>query len=168
MLTGHIGLGVFVIGVTLTTAYSIEKDIRMERGSSFTVSGYTFTFNGVNSVQGPNYMAQEGALKVTRNGRVVAELAPQKRNYLSGQPMTEASIDAGLFRDLYVALGEPLDTAGAWAVRIYHKPFIRWIWLGALLMSIGGALAASDPRYRRELARERRQMPAAGAVGGSL
>ncbi|MEE9446784.1 MAG: heme lyase CcmF/NrfE family subunit [Arenicellales bacterium] len=149
MVFAHLGLGVFVIGVTLTSAYSIEKDIRMNAGESFEVSGYTFTFNGVKQAQGPNYVAQEGDISVHKNGKLVAQLDPQKRSYQSGMPMTEASIDAGLMRDLYVALGEPIGTDGAWAVRIYHKPLIRWIWLGCLIMGFGGVLAALDPRYRK-------------------
>ncbi len=150
MVLGHIGLGMFVLGVTLVSAYSIEKDLRMATGDSLEVAGYTFTFSGVEQVQGPNYLAQQGKVSVSKNGQQIALLNPQKRNYLSGMPMTEASIDAGLFRDLYVALGEPLDNQStAWAVRIYHKPLIRWIWLGALVMSFGGLLAAFDPRYRR-------------------
>ena len=149
MVAGHIGLGIFVIGITLTSAYSIEKDIRMDTADSIEVAGYTFTFNGVKHVDGPNYSAEEGMVSVTRDGKVVAQLDPQKRVYNSGQPMTEASIDAGLMRDLYVALGEKVGDQGAWAVRIYHKPLIRWIWLGALIMAFGGFLAAVDPRYRR-------------------
>jgi cytochrome c-type biogenesis protein CcmF len=149
MILGHTGLGVFVIGITLTSAYSVEKDIRMVNGETMEVAGYTFTFNGVERAQGPNFTAQEGQISVTYGDKQVAQLTPQKRTYLSGMPMTEASIDAGLFRDLYVALGEPLGDEGAWAVRIYHKPLIRWIWLGALIMAFGGLLAAFDPRYRK-------------------
>ena len=154
MILGHIGLGVFVIGITLTSAYSVEKDIRMVSGDSFEVAGYTFVFSGVINAQGPNYSAQEGKIEVSKAGKTIARLSPQKRIYLSGSPMTEASIDAGLFRDLYVALGEPLGSSGAWAVRIYHKPLIRWIWLGALIMAFGGLLAALDPRYRKLAVKE--------------
>ncbi len=149
MILGHIGLGTFVIGVTLTSAYSIEKDIRMQAGDTFEVAGYTFAFSGVTKVQGPNYVARQGIIDVSKNGKAIAHLEPQKRNYQSGNPMTEASIDAGFFRDLYVALGEPIGDDGAWAVRIYHKPLIRWIWLGTLIMALGGILAAADPRYRK-------------------
>ena len=149
MILGHIGLGMFVIGVTLTSAYSVEKDIRMEAGDTFDVAGYTFAFSGVKNAQGPNYVAQQGIIDVTKDGKAIAHLEPQKRAYYSGMPMTEASIDAGFFRDLYVALGEPIGNEGAWAVRIYHKPLIRWIWLGTLIMALGGILAAADPRYRR-------------------
>jgi len=155
MVLGHIGLGMFVIGVTLTSAYSVEKDLRMAESDQFSVAGYTFTFNGVEHAEGPNFTAEQGKITVTdMNGEPVAALSPQKRIYRSGMPMTEASIDAGFFRDLYVALGEPLGDDGAWAVRIYHKPLIRWIWLGALIMSFGGLLAAMDPRYRKLAVKE--------------
>ena len=157
MILGHVGLGVFILGVTLTSAYSIEKDLRMDTGDRFSVAGYTFVFNGVSKVRGPNYTAEQGRVTIHRDGKQYAELYPQKRNYLSGTPMTEASIDAGFLRDLYVALGEPIGSDGAWAVRIYHKPLIRWIWLGALIMSIGGLLATLDPRYRKLAVKESRQ-----------
>ncbi len=156
MVAGHVGLGVFVIGVTMTSAYSIEKDLRASPNQQINVAQYTFTFDGVKQTQGPNYSASEGNVVVTKNGKdsPIAILTPQKRNYNSGMPMTEASIDAGLFRDLYVALGEPIGEDGAWALRIYHKPLIRWIWLGALIMAFGGLLAATDPRYRKLATRE--------------
>ena len=114
-------------------------------------------FEGVEDTTGANYRAATGRLTVTREGVPVALMEPEKRIYLvQKMPMTEAAIDAGLFRDLFVALGEPLGEKGAWSVRIYHKPFIRWIWLGAIIMSLGGLLAACDPRYRR-LARRRKE-----------
>ena len=167
MILGHIGLGVFVIGITLTSAYSVEKDIRMEAGDTFEVAGYTFAFSGVKYAKGPNYTAQQGIIDVSKGGKRIAHLEPQKRNYNSGMPMTEASIDAGFFRDLYVALGEPIGSDGAWAVRIYHKPLIRWIWLGTLIMALGGILAAADPRYRRLAVKQARDNAAqASAPGG--
>jgi cytochrome c-type biogenesis protein CcmF len=109
-----------------------------------------FSFDGVHDVQGPNYMATEAHFTVTRDGKRVTELLPQKRHYnASGMPMTEAAIDTGLFRDLYVSMGEPIEnTNNAWAVRVYYKPFVVWIWVGCLLMALGGALAISDRRYR--------------------
>jgi len=164
MILGHIGLGMFVIGITLTSAYSIEKDIRMETGDTFDVAGYTFAFSGVKNVQGPNYVAQQAKIEVSMGGKAIAVLSPQKRTYFSGSPMTEASIDAGFFRDLYVALGEPLGDSGAWAVRIYHKPLIRWIWLGALIMAFGGLLAAFDPRYRKLAVRDTEKQTAGDRV----
>ncbi len=164
MILGHIGLGTFIIGVTLTSAYSVEKDIRMQAGDTFEVAGYTFAFSGVKNAQGPNYVAQQGIIDVSKNGKEIAHLEPQKRSYLSGMPMTEASIDAGFFRDLYVALGEPIGSDGAWAVRIYHKPLIRWIWLGTLIMALGGILAAADPRYRKLAVRDTEKQTAAKSV----
>ena len=150
MTIAHAGVGVFIIGVTCTNAYSIEKDVRMAAGETFTVAGYEFQFNGVTDHRGTNYDAVRGEFLVTRKRQPVAILHPEKRTYLVQQnPMTEAAIDPGFTRDLYVALGEPLDGNAAWAVRIYYKPFIRWIWCGALVMALGGLLAATDKRYRR-------------------
>ncbi|GAB2883240.1 heme lyase CcmF/NrfE family subunit [Microbulbifer echini] len=149
----HIGLAVAVLGVVLTTVYSVEKDLRMGAGDSYQVAGYDFDFGGVRLAQGPNYRAFEGVLHVSKNGEPVAELYPQKRNYFSGgNTMTEAAIDTGLFRDIYVALGEPLDRSnpsGDWAVRLQYKAFVVWIWLGALLMAIGGGISVADKRYRK-------------------
>ncbi len=154
MTVAHMGVGVFIIGVTCTNTYSVEKDVRMASGATFAVAGYDFQFNGVTAHRGANYDATRGEFVITRNQRPVATLYPEKRTYLvQKSPMTEAAIDAGFTRDLYVALGEPLDGNAqdgkdAWAVRIYYKPFIRWIWLGALVMAFGGLLAASDKNYR--------------------
>jgi len=150
MVIAHFGVGVFIIGVTFTNAYSVERDLRMARGETREIAGYAFSFHGVGAHRGPNYQAMRGEFRV-RDGRRVITLRPEKRTYLvQKNPMTEAAINAGLTRDLYVALGEPLGRGGdgAWSVRIYYKPFIRWIWMGALLMALGGLLAASDARYR--------------------
>ena len=150
MTIAHIGVGIFIIGVTYTNAYSIEKDLRMAPGETFSVAGYSFVFNGIRNVVGANYEAVRGEFLVSQNGQPVAKLHPEKRTYLvQKNPMTEAAIDPGITRDLYVALGEPLGDGDAWAVRIYYKPFIRWIWLGALVMAFGGLVAAGDKRYRR-------------------
>jgi len=119
-------------------------------GDSTTVNGYTFTFRGVKELQGPNYQSVQGQMEVTRGGKKLADLHPEKRVYRVQQnPMTEADIDAGVTRDLYVSLGEPVES-GAWIVRVYVKPFINWIWGGCLLMALGGLLAVSDRRYRRK------------------
>jgi cytochrome c-type biogenesis protein CcmF len=153
MCLAHLGLGVFLVGVSLSGAVSAEKHLRMAPGDTFDLNGYHFTFEGLRNVQGENYVADVGRFTVERNGKPVAVLAPQKRRYLQGgQVMTEAAIDPGLTRDLYVSMGEPLDNGAAWAVRIYHKPFVRWIWVGAIFMAAGGFLAASDRRYRRPAA----------------
>ncbi len=148
MSLAHLGMAVFIIGVTVTSAFSVERDVRLAPTKNETLAGYRFEFLGTEVVQGPNYRAQRGDIRVFRGDREVARLQPEKRVYLAqGQPMTEASIDAGFLRDLYVALGESLND-GAWTLRLYFKPFIRWIWLGPLLMALGGLLAASDRRYR--------------------
>ncbi|HET8816510.1 MAG TPA: cytochrome c-type biogenesis CcmF C-terminal domain-containing protein, partial [Pseudidiomarina sp.] len=113
------------------------------------VQGYTFEFRELSQVQGPNYIADHAEFTVLRDHRVVSELITEKRFYtVQRTSMTEVGLDAGFTRDLYVALGEPLADSDAWAVRIYVKPLVRWIWLGAILMALGGALAMSDKRYR--------------------
>ena len=145
----HIGMAVTVAGISLTSAYSTEKDVRLVQGQAYQMSGYTFLFNGVKEAKGPNYIAQRGEIVVTRNGENITTLHPEKRNYGPGtMPMTEAGIDGGIFRDLFIALGEPLNN-NAWSVRLYHKPVVSWIWIGAGLMGLGGLLAAFDKRYRR-------------------
>ncbi|MGI9319713.1 MAG: heme lyase CcmF/NrfE family subunit [bacterium] len=150
MTIAHFGVGVFIIGVTMVNGYSIEKDVRLGPGESYQLAGYELVFKGVRDFQGPNYRSRMGDFDVIVDGSVDGTLQPEKRTYLVQQsPMTEAAIDAGFTRDLYIALGEPLDDQGTWAVRLYLKPFIRWIWLGALLMGLGGLLAATDKRYRQ-------------------
>lgn len=148
MVIAHLGVAVCIVGAGLTSIYSIQRDVRMEPGEQANVAGYQFEFKGMKPVQGSNFIADEALIVVTKNNGLVAELKPQKRRYLaSGQTMTEASIDGGLMRDLYVALGEPLK-GDAWAIRVYVKPFVRWIWLGALMVAVGGLLAVLDKRYR--------------------
>ncbi|KAA9130563.1 heme lyase CcmF/NrfE family subunit [Marinihelvus fidelis] len=148
MTLAHFGLGIFMVGISLAGVTSAEKHIRMAPGDRFELGGYTFEFGGTRQVQGPNYRADEGDFMVSRDQAPVTTLKPQKRHYLrDGQVMTEAAIDPGLGRDLYVSLGEPLGE-GAWAVSLYIKPFVRWVWLGALFMFAGGLLAATDRRYR--------------------
>ena len=151
MLLGHLGIAVFIIGITLTGLYNREKDLRMAPGDSYSVAGYNFLFNGVKTQPILNYDSTRGHFTVTsEDSDFEVVLQPEKRIYRVQQmPMTEAAIDAGLTRDLFIALGEPLDDKGAWAVRIYYKPFIRWIWLGAIIMALGGLFAASDRRYRQ-------------------
>jgi len=148
MSLAHLGVGIFIAGVTVTSTYSVEKDLRMAIGSSQQLGPYEFRFAGVKESAGPNYKVQRGEISVFRDGRPVTTLFPEKRQYLrQAQPMTEAGIDAGLLRDLYVALGEPLAD-GAWSVRLYYKPLVRWIWFGPLLMALGGLVSVSDRRYR--------------------
>jgi len=151
MHCAHVGVAVFIIGVTLVNGYETEQDVRMDIGSTVDVGGYTFQFNGVSNYVGPNYQGIRGDITVIKDGEVMRTLEPEKRTYnASGMTMTEAAIDTGIFRDLYVALGEPLAN-DAWVVRAYHKPFVDWIWFGCVLMVIGGFLAVSDRRYRLKI-----------------
>ena len=153
MQFAHFGITVFVIGVTMVGAYQEEKDVRMLAGESVTVGGYQIQLQGVGPVPGPNYQAMQGTFLLSRNGKVEATMYPEKRSYFSStMPMTEAAINVGLTRDIYVSLGEELDDK-AWAVRVYYKPFVDWIWTGCLLMGLGGILAMSDKRYRMKMHR---------------
>ncbi|MCA6969623.1 heme lyase CcmF/NrfE family subunit [Pectobacterium carotovorum] len=148
MVCGHIGLAVTVVGIAFSQNYSVERDVRMRAGDSIEIHDYRFTFQGVRDVVGPNWQSAKGTIEVTHNGKPEAILKAEKRFYnTSGAIMTEAAIDAGVTRDLYAALGEKLDD-GSWAVRLYYKPFIRWIWYGGGLMALGGILCMFDPRYR--------------------
>ncbi|MFT4920337.1 MAG: cytochrome c-type biogenesis protein CcmF [Zhongshania aliphaticivorans] len=150
MLLAHIGFAASVLGVAMVTSFNDERDIRMEVGDRMDdVSGYEVRFDGVQSITGPNYQGQRGSFTLWQAGDFVADLHPEKRRYhaRSGQVMTEAAIDASLLRDVYIALGEPVGE-NAWAVRIHVKPFIRFIWLGAILMALGALLAICDKRYR--------------------
>ena len=152
MHLAHTGVAVFVIGVAAVNGYQQEKDVKMDIGDTVTLAGYTFQFKGLRQEKGPNYTAMVGEIDLIRDGRVVRTLHPEKRIYpTSSMPMTEAAIDVGFLRDIYVSLGEPIDKArvgGAWVVRVYFKPFVDWIWGGCLLMALGGLLAISDRRYR--------------------
>ena len=151
MQLGHIGIAVFVIGVTMVGAYQEEKDVRMAPGDTVSVGGYQIRLVEVRPAQGPNYQATRGTFELGRHGKTEEVLYPEKRNYDSStMPMTEAAIDAGLTRDIYVSLGEPLE-GNAWAVRVYYKPFVDWIWGGCLLMALGGLFAVLDKRYRLRL-----------------
>ncbi len=148
MQLAHLGLVVCALGVVLTSQQSDERDLRLSPGESLELGGYSFVFDGATHFDGPNFTSDKGTIRVFEGDKQVATLHPEKRLYTVQQmPMTEAGIDAGFTRDLYVALGEPLED-GAWAVRVHIKPFVRWIWLGALMMSLGGVLSVSDKRYR--------------------
>ncbi|HEY5322220.1 MAG TPA: heme lyase CcmF/NrfE family subunit [Caldimonas sp.] len=153
MQLAHLGVAVFILGVTLVKTGEVERDVRMQVGDTTTIGDLVFAFGGVREVQGPNYRAARGTITVTDKGRPVVTLHPEKRVYPATQStMTEADIDVGLFRDLYVSLGEPVE-GGAWIVRVYVKPFVDWIWGGCLVMALGGLLAASDRRYRAKVRR---------------
>ncbi|RPD94059.1 heme lyase CcmF/NrfE family subunit [Candidatus Pantoea deserta] len=158
MVLGHLGVGVTVIGIAFSTQYSVERDVRMKAGDSVDIHHYHFVFRDVHNLQGPNYSGGVGIIDVSRNGKPEAVLHAEKRFYTAARTMmTEAAIDGGFTRDLYAALGEELDN-GSWAVRIYYKPFVRWIWFGGVFMAIGGLLCLLDPRYRsrKKAAREER------------
>ncbi len=148
MILAHLGVAMFILGATIVSHHGIEKDLRMSPGESTEISGYRFRFDGVIQTPGPNYTANQGKFTIFQGDKQVAVLEPQKRTYFAqGRPMTEAAIDWGLTRDLYVSLGEDLG-GGDWSMRLYYKPFVRWIWLGGLAMAIGGVICISDRRYR--------------------
>ncbi|MCX2981504.1 heme lyase CcmF/NrfE family subunit [Halieaceae bacterium IMCC14734] len=148
MQLAHLGFAVAVIGVVLTSQYAVEMDLKMSPGESQEVAGHVFRFESLERVSGPNYTADEGVFAITLEDKLVARLAAQKRRYMaSGQVMTEAAISGGLWRDLFVALGEPIGD-GAWSVRLQYKPFLRWIWLGPILMALGSFVTLADRRYR--------------------
>jgi cytochrome c-type biogenesis protein CcmF len=152
MLLAHAGVGVFVLAVTLVKSYETERDLRVAPGETVTLGGYAFRFEGVKDVEGPNYSAIRAAVTVSRDGAPVARLAPEKRSYhVQRNAMTEASIDYGAARHIYVSLGDDVGDGkenAAWTLRIHIKPFIGWIWGGCLMMALGGLLAAADRRYR--------------------
>jgi cytochrome c-type biogenesis protein CcmF len=153
MTLAHIGVGVFLVGALLVEGLGQQRELAMAPGQQVVMGRQAFRFDGVERRPGPNYIADIGTVTVLRGTRVVQVLHPEKRTYASGgQVMTEAAIDPGLKRDLYVALGEPLGN-GSWAMRVYVKPFVRWIWFGAVLMALGGFVAATDRRFRGERTR---------------
>jgi len=166
MQMAHVGVAAFIIGVAMVNGYQTEKDVRMAPGETVSIAGFDFTFRGTREVQGPNYLAARGDFEVRRSGSQDIRLTmhPEKRLYrASGQTMTEADIRPSLTGDLYVSLGEPVEN-GAWGVRVYHKPFVDWIWGGCFLMALGGFIAISDRRYR--LATRREPLPAGAATAG--
>jgi cytochrome c-type biogenesis protein CcmF len=152
MQIAHLGIAIFVIGVTMVKGYETEKDVRMAPQDTVEVGGYTIRLLGVKDATGPNYRASIGDVELSKDGKLLRTMHPEKRNYFSSaMPMTEAAIDTGFTRDVYVSLGEPVgieDGSGAWSVRVHYKPFVDWIWFGCLFMALGGLVAASDRRYR--------------------
>jgi cytochrome c-type biogenesis protein CcmF len=165
MVVAHLGIAVFIVGVTMVKSYETERDVRMAVGDTITVGGFTLRFDGTTDTRGPNYRAARGSFDVSRDGRHVATKFPEKRVYdASGQTMTEADIETMLTGDLYVSLGEPVEN-GAWSVRVYHKPFVTWIWGGCLMMALGGLIALSDRRYRVAKRREAAVSGGAAAQG---
>jgi len=150
MAVAHMGIAVTIVGVTLVSEYENEVSVKMYPNDTVHVSGFDVTFKGIKPVKGPNYSAEQGQLEIYKDNEFVALLKPERRTYMvQTMGMTEAGIDPGLFRDVYVALGDPLPD-NAWAIRVHYKPFVRWIWLGAIFMGIGGLLAMLDKRYRRK------------------
>ncbi|WP_420009859.1 heme lyase CcmF/NrfE family subunit [Xanthomonas sacchari] len=164
MLLAHAGVAVFVAGVLLSESLSVERDVRLDPGQSAQIGAHSFRFDGVQLIDGPNWKAEQGTVSVLRDGAVVAVLHPQKRLYSSERIQTEAAIDVGVLRDLYVALGEPVDDQHieyGWTLRLYDKPFIRWIWAGGLLMMLGGFVSAGARRLRAQPAATSATAPAA-------
>ena len=148
MILAHLGVAMTVWGIAFSQNYSIERDVRMNVGDTVQIAGYDFTFKGIRDANGPNYVGGKAQIDISRDGKHETTLYAEKRLYtVSKMPMTEAAIDWGFSRDLYAALGEKLDN-NAWALRLYYKPFIRWIWLGGLFMALGGVLCMFDRRYR--------------------
>jgi cytochrome c-type biogenesis protein CcmF len=166
MHLAHLGLAVGVAGITMVVNYEQELDVRMNVGDQAQMAGYTLTFMGVEQVEGPNFRATRGSVVVKEDGDKQFTLRPEKRIYnASGSVMTEAAVRPSAFSDLYVSLGEPLNPElTTWAVRLYYKPFVNWLWLGALLMVVGGFLAAFDRRYR---VGARARVPAGAATQGA-
>ena len=166
MLLAHLGVAVFIVGVTMVKSYESDADVRMVPGETVTVGDVAFRLRGVREVAGPNYSALRGELEVLEGGRVVKLLTPEKRIYkVQGNAMTEAAIDSGFTRDLYVALGEA-DGAAAWIVRVHVKPFVGWIWIGCVFMALGGLVAVGDRRYRTARARST-SLPGTAQAGGA-
>ncbi len=151
MHLAHLGIAVITVGITMVKSYEVERDVRMGLNDTVTIENYSFELTSVSDVDGPNYKALRGDIKVTKDGKYLEMLYPEKRKYFSSaMPMTEAGIDSGLFRDLYVSLGEPIEGERLqWSVRVFYKPFVSWLWYGAILMVLGGLLAVSDRRYRK-------------------
>lgn len=162
MQLAHVGLIITIIGIAITSTYSVERDVRLNPGQKVAIGPFSFVFKGVKDGQGPNYLTQRGEVDVYEGGQLYKALYPEKRTYFAQRNvMTETAISGGLLHDIYVALGEPLEQ-GAWAVRVYYKPFVRWLWLGAIFMALGGTVAASDRRYRLS----RKVVPGAASVVG--
>jgi len=159
MYVAHVGVGVLIVGVVMTSYYSKERDVLLSVGESRTIAGYTFKMEKIEIVNVENYQATIATFNIYQDGLLMFSLFPEKRFYFaSKQMMTEADIDGGLFRDIYVALGEPRDKGGKkWSVRLYVKPFMRWVWFGAFIMGAGGVIALNDKRFRRKKENQKKQ-----------
>jgi cytochrome c-type biogenesis protein CcmF len=164
MILAHIGMAVMILGVTVVASSDVEQDVRLVPGDSVSLAGHRFELIAVQDVDGPNYDAVRAHVNVFRDERLIATMYPEKRHYfVQRSVMTEAAISPGLWRDLYVSLGESLGD-GSWAVRVYYKPLMRWVWGGALIMALGGFIAIADRRYRMV----KRRQPAPRAAGSGL
>jgi cytochrome c-type biogenesis protein CcmF len=164
MHLAHIGVAVFIAGVTVVTSYQTEKDVRMQLGDTVTAGGYEFRLDNLSRVRGPNYEAVRADVQVSSGGAPVIIMHPEKRAFTAAQNVTsETAIDRSIWRDLYVSLGEQVE-GGAWTVRVYHKPLVNWIWGGALLMAIGGVFAVTDRRYALQASKESREAKAKSDV----
>jgi len=149
MSVAHIGVGLFAVGVAVVQTYKVEKDVALRPGETHTIEGYEFKFNGTKQVEGPNYTAIQSEVVISRDGKVLAVEHPQKRVYrVQKSPMTEAGLQFAWNRDLFVAMGEDLGD-GAWSMRLQYKPLVRFIWLGAVVMALGGLIAITDRRFLR-------------------
>ncbi len=155
MHLAHVGVAVFVAGITVVTGYQTEKDVKMQIGDKVSAGGYEFRLDNISQLQGPNYQAVRADVSVTKGGELVTLMHPEKRAFSAAQNVTsETAIDRSIFRDLYLSLGDQVE-GGGWTVRVYHKPLVNWIWLGALIMAIGGAFAITDKRYALQAQKER-------------
>jgi len=164
MSIAHIGVGLFAIGVTVVQMYKIEKDIALKPGESYTMQGYEFRFNGTKQIDGPNYVAVQSEVAITKEGKTVAVLHPQKRVYrVQKSPMTEAGLEVDWNRDLFVAMGEDLGN-GSWSLRLQYKPMVRFIWLGAVIMALGGLIAITDRRFLRQRSKAAEKVGAPGTA----
>jgi len=171
MWVAHLGVAVFIFGVTMVKSFEVERDVKMAQGDHVTIQDLTFTLRGLRDLEGPNYRAVQGWVEVTRGEGAakvkVIDLLPEKRVYrVQDNPMTEAAISTRLTQDLYVSLGEPVDNGAAWIVRVYIKPFVDWIWGGCALMALGGLLAAGDRRYRSRAVAQGQGAEALGGLPG--
>ncbi len=165
MQLAHLGVATMIVGAALTSVYSTEKSVLLSPGERMNLGGYAFEFVGAKPITGPNFRGMEATLEVYRGEEFLRELHPERRLYLaSGTPSTEMAIDAGFWRDLFVTLGEEKGAA-AWSMTIYVKPFVRWVWLGAIFMCLGGVVAAGDKRYRRALEKHAVKKKAAAPAG---
>ena len=164
MLVAHLGIAVFIVGVTMVNTYENSKDVKMQAGSTVALGDYTFRMVRIYEREGPNFIAARADFEVLKNDRVIRTLHPEKRVYhVQQMPMTEAAIDYGITGDLYVSLGEAID-ADTWLVRVHRQPFVVWIWFGCVFMALGGAIAASDRRYRVGARKDAEQAAADGSL----